>query len=137
MVRRHPGWGRTSVIDVVRPCTRRDRGGDSPNDGVVVEASIRSPLFAAWWPGTARITEITGAPVPTVSPRQPQELPARSVEPVDDQEPADGPVLGRLTGRRSVFLTSSQLPLERGGKRPLDIPSGGHGRWHGSPSLWT
>jgi hypothetical protein len=27
-------------------------------DGVVVEASVSSPLFAAWWPGRAWITEI-------------------------------------------------------------------------------
>jgi hypothetical protein len=45
-------------IDVVGRAPGATRVEIVRTDGVVVEASIRSPLFAAWWPGRAWITEI-------------------------------------------------------------------------------
>lgn len=52
------GWGDQSWIDVVGRAPGATRVEIVRTDGVVVEASIRSPLFAAWWPGKAWITEI-------------------------------------------------------------------------------
>ena len=54
------GWGPPdeSWIDVVGRAPGADRVEIVRTDGVVVEASVHSPIFAAWWPGKARIAEI-------------------------------------------------------------------------------
>jgi hypothetical protein len=52
------GWGDQSWIDVVGRAPGATRVEIVRTDGVVVEASIRSPLFAAWWPGKPGIAEI-------------------------------------------------------------------------------
>jgi hypothetical protein len=54
------GWGPPdqSWIDVVGRARGATRVEIVRTDGVVVEASVSSQLFAAWWPGRAWITEI-------------------------------------------------------------------------------
>jgi hypothetical protein len=52
------GWGDQSWIDVVGRAPGATRVEIVRTDGVVVEASIRGPLFAAWWPGKPGIAEI-------------------------------------------------------------------------------
>jgi hypothetical protein len=52
------GWGDQSWIDVVGRAPGAARVEIVRTDGVVVEASVHSPIFAAWWPGKARIAEI-------------------------------------------------------------------------------
>ena len=52
------GWGDESWIDVVGRAPGADRVEIVRTDGVVVEASVHSPIFAAWWPGKAWIAEI-------------------------------------------------------------------------------
>jgi hypothetical protein len=51
-------WGDESWIDVVGRAPGADRVEIVRTDGVVVEASVHSPIFAAWWPGKAWIAEI-------------------------------------------------------------------------------
>lgn len=51
-------WGDQSWIDIVGRAPGATRVEVVRTDGVVIEASISSPLFAAWWPGRAWITEI-------------------------------------------------------------------------------
>lgn len=52
------GAGDQSWIDVEGRAPGATRVEIVRTDGVVVEASVLSPLFAAWWPGTAWISEI-------------------------------------------------------------------------------
>jgi hypothetical protein len=52
------GWDDQAWIDVVGRAPGAARVEIVRTDGVVVEASVHSPLFAAWWPGRAWVTEI-------------------------------------------------------------------------------